>query len=88
MDDHEVKIILISELQKMNKSLNDNCRSEEWVFFNMMDHEIQNEKSKIQKSTVGVLRVLIESTDVFTQSLDVWAQLVNLLAHLLEVLVQ
>jgi hypothetical protein len=40
MDDHEVKIILISELQKMNKSLNDNCRSEEWVFFNMMDHEI------------------------------------------------
>ncbi len=37
MDDHEVKIVLISKLQMMNKSLNGNCRSEEWVFFNMMD---------------------------------------------------
>jgi hypothetical protein len=32
------------ELQMMNKSLNDNCRSEELVFFNKMDHEIQNDE--------------------------------------------
>jgi hypothetical protein len=37
-------VILISKLHMMNKLLNDNCRSEEWVFFNMMDHEIQNEE--------------------------------------------
>ncbi len=71
-----------------NKLLNDNCKSKEWVYFNMMDHEIQNEESGIQKSIVGVLGVSAESTDVFTQSLDVWAWLTNLLAQLAEVLVQ
>jgi hypothetical protein len=35
-------------------------------FFNMMDHEIQNEEYGIQKSIVGILRVLVESTYVFT----------------------
>jgi hypothetical protein len=36
------------------------------VFFNMMDHEIQNEESRIQKLIVGVLGVSAKSTNVFT----------------------
>jgi hypothetical protein len=47
MEDLKVKIILIFELQMTNKSLNDDYRSEELVFFNEMDHEILNEKSML-----------------------------------------
>jgi len=47
MEDPKVKTILISKLQMTNKSLNDNYKSEELVFFNEMDHEVQNEKSML-----------------------------------------
>ncbi len=50
MENLKVKIVLTSNFQMMNKSLNNNCKSEEWMFFNKMGHEIQNEKFGIQKS--------------------------------------
>jgi hypothetical protein len=43
MEDHEVNIILSSELQMMKKSLSNNCRREE---------------SRTQKFEIGVLGVL------------------------------
>ncbi len=63
----------------MKKSLDANYRSKELVFFNKMDHEVQNEESMIQKYEVGVWMVLANSIDVFTQSSNVWAQSVDLL---------
>jgi hypothetical protein len=80
MYDPEVKIVLIPKFHVTNKLLNDNYKSEKWVFFDMMDHDIQNEEYGIQKSIIGVSGVLAKLTDVFTQSLDVWAQSVDLLA--------
>jgi len=44
MEDLEDKIILISKLQMKDKSLDNNCRSEELVFHNEMDYEVKNEK--------------------------------------------
>jgi hypothetical protein len=59
-----------------------------WVFFNKMDHELQNEKSMIQKSKVSASGVLIDSIDVFAQSLDVWANSIDLLTQSIKVSVQ
>jgi hypothetical protein len=56
-----------------NKSLDNNYRSEEFVFHNEMDYEVQNEKYVIEKSKVGISVVSVESTDVSTQSLDILA---------------
>jgi hypothetical protein len=50
----------------INKSLDDNYRSEEFLFHNEMDYEIQNEKYVIQKSKVGISVVLADSIDVST----------------------
>jgi hypothetical protein len=60
------------------KSLNGNYKSKEFVFFNEMDHEIQNAKILIHKFEVGLLVVLVDSTDVFTHSSYVWVQLTNI----------
>jgi len=48
----------------MDKSLDDNYRSEKLVLHNEMEYEIQNEEFMIQKSKVGILRVLANSTNV------------------------
>ncbi len=66
MEDPKVKTILTSKFQMTNKLLNDHFKSEELVFFNEMNHEVQNEKSVIQKFEGGVLVVLANSVDVFT----------------------
>ncbi len=73
MEDFEVKIILTSELQMINKLLDDNYKSKGLVLHNEMDHEVQNEKFVIQKFEVGISVVSIDSTNVLAQSLDVWA---------------
>jgi hypothetical protein len=66
MENLKVKIILTSELQMTNKSLSDNYRNKEWVIFNNMNHEIQNEESETQKSEFGVSRILAKLVNVFT----------------------
>jgi hypothetical protein len=66
MEDPEVKTILISKLQMTNKLLNVNCKSKELVFFNEMDHGVQNAKFVIHKFEVGLSVVLVDSIDVFT----------------------
>jgi hypothetical protein len=66
MEDFKVKTILTSELQMTNKSLSDNYRNEEWVIFNNMNHEVQNEESKTQKYEFGVSRISIKLVNVFT----------------------
>ncbi len=63
------------------KSLNTNYRSEKLVFFNKMDHEVQNEESMIQKSKVVVSMILDYSINVFAQSSNVWAQSPDLLTR-------
>jgi hypothetical protein len=37
-----------------NKLLNNNYKSDEWMFFNKMDHEVYNEKFGIHKFEVNV----------------------------------
>jgi hypothetical protein len=49
-----------------DKSLDENCRSEELVFHNEMDYKIQNDECVIQKSEIGILVVLVDSIDVST----------------------
>ncbi len=45
--------------------LNNNCRSDELVFFNEMDHGVYNEESMIQKSKIGVSMVSTNSPNAF-----------------------
>jgi hypothetical protein len=66
MEDFKVKTILTSELQMTNKSLSDNYRNEEWVIFNNMNHEVQNEESKTQKYEFGVSGISAKLVNVFT----------------------
>ncbi len=47
----------------MDKSLDDNCRSNELVLHNAMDYEVHNEKFVIQKSKVGISVVLVISKE-------------------------
>jgi hypothetical protein len=42
------------DFKTLNKSLDNNYRSEEFLFHNEMDYEVQNEKYVIQKSKVGI----------------------------------
>jgi hypothetical protein len=49
-----------------NKSLSDNYRNEEWVIFNNMNHEVQNEESTTQKYEFGVSRISAKLVNVFT----------------------
>ncbi len=65
MEDLEVNTILALELQMKNKSLNDNYKSEELVFLNEMDHEVQNEKFVMEKSEVGISVLSVDSLDVW-----------------------
>jgi hypothetical protein len=64
MEDPDVKIILILELQMVNKLLNDNYKSEELVFFNEMDHEIHNQEFMTE---INVSVVSTDSTNVFAK---------------------
>jgi hypothetical protein len=47
-----------------DKSLDDNCRNKELVFHNEMDYKVQNDECVIQKFEVGILVVLVDSTNV------------------------
>lgn len=50
----QVKTIFTSKLWMMNKSLNDKYKNKESVFFNKMDHEVQNDEFVIRKLEIGV----------------------------------
>jgi hypothetical protein len=65
MEDLQLKTILTSELQMTNKSLSNNYRNEDWVIFNKMNHEVQNEEFETQKSKVGVSRISAKLANVF-----------------------
>ncbi len=69
IEDLEVKVILILELQMMNKLLNNNLKSVKLVFFNEIDHEVHNQESMIE---INVLVVSTNSADVFKKLLNIW----------------